>query len=246
MFFYVIFADDVLSFYPAHVLVQIMIGIDRNQTDGIAHAKPPKLKKQNQKQMDKLKPVNSHQELLENIKDKKQTYLLLYKEGAEQSNCALDNLKRIATHFDDITLLKADVTQVRDIHTEYGITSAPALLEFLDGKFSKTVLGCHKPDFYKTVIEHNAFTASNEKDKKTAKRVTVYTTPSCPHCNTLKQYLKKMKIHFRDVDVSKDQQKAQELVQKTGQQGVPQTDINGQFVVGFDKQRINQLLEINA
>ena len=196
--------------------------------------------------MDKLKPVNSHKELLENIKDTKQAYLLLYKEGAEQSNCALENLKRISAHLDDIIMLKADVTQVRDIHTKYGIKSAPALLEFLDGKFNKTVLGCHKPDFYKTVIEHNAFTVSQNEKSKPAKRVTVYSTPTCPHCNTLKEYLRKMKIHFRDIDVSQDQQRAQELVQKTGQQGVPQTDINGQFVVGFDKQRINQLLEINA
>jgi|AntRauTorcE11898_2_1112593.scaffolds.fasta_scaffold00174_18 glutaredoxin-like YruB-family protein len=198
----------------------------------------------NEKQV--LKEVHSHRELLENINDKERAYLLLYKKAAEQSNCAYENMMQIAAHFADLTILAADVTRVRDIHPEYNITSAPALLEFLDGVYNKTVIGCHKPDFYKTVIENKAFTASKTGKEKTAKRVTVYSTPTCPHCNTLKEYLKKMNIRFTDIDVSKDQQKAQELVQRTGQQGVPQTNINGQFIIGFDKQRINKLLEINA
>lgn len=193
-----------------------------------------------------LKAIRSHRELLNQIEGKDRAYLLLYKKGAEQSNCAYDNMMRILDHFQDLTVMAADVSEVRDIHSQYGVTSAPALLEFLNGKYNKTVKGCHKPDFYKTVIEHNAFTAADAGTEKPAKRVTVYSTPTCPHCNTLKEYLRKMNIHFNDIDVSKDQQKAQELVQRTGQQGVPQTDINGRFVVGFDKQRINQLLDINA
>ncbi|HKK10448.1 MAG TPA: thioredoxin family protein [Bacteroidales bacterium] len=193
--------------------------------------------------MNKLKSISSYKELSENVKSTKRAYLLLYKEGTEQSNCAYDNLTKIAEHFDDIEVMSADVSKVRDIHEKYGITSAPALIEFVNGEYHKTVKGCHKPDFYKTVIENNAFTASGDADKP-SKRVTVYSTPTCPHCNTLKDYLRKMNIRFVDIDVSKDQQKAQELVRRTGQQGVPQTDINGRFVVGFDKNRINQLLGI--
>lgn len=195
--------------------------------------------------MNNLKSISSYKELNENVKGTKRAYLLLYKEGSDQSSCAFDNLTKIAEHFDDIEVMSADVSKVRDIHEKYGITSAPTLIEFVAGEYHKTVKGCHKPDFYKTVIENKAFTASGDGGKP-AKRVTVYSTSSCPHCNTLKDYLRKMNIRFVDIDVSKDQQKARELVKRTGQQGVPQTDINGKFVVGFDKNRINQLLEIQG
>lgn len=193
--------------------------------------------------MEGLKSIASYNELKDNLKNSKRAYLLLYKKGTEQSSCAYENLTRIANHFEDIDVMSADVLEVKDVHEKYGITSAPALIEFIDGKYNKTVKGCHQPDFYKTVIENNAFSASGDEGKP-SKRVTVYSTPTCPHCNTLKDYLRKMNIRFVDIDVSKDQQKAQELVRRTGQQGVPQTDINGRFVVGFDKNRINQLLEL--
>jgi glutaredoxin-like YruB-family protein len=76
--------------------------------------------------------------------------------------------------------------------------------------------------------------------------VTVYSTPSCSWCTTLKSYFKQNNIRFKDIDVSKDTRAAEEMVRKSGQQGVPQTDINGTMIVGFDKNRINQLLDIKA
>ncbi len=71
----------------------------------------------------------------------------------------------------------------------------------------------------------------------------VYTTPTCPHCNTLKNYLKERKVQFRDIDVPRDQQIAQDMVKRSGQQGVPQIDINGRLIVGFNKPKIDELLE---
>ncbi|MBU2554283.1 MAG: NrdH-redoxin, partial [Bacteroidetes bacterium] len=71
-----------------------------------------------------------------------------------------------------------------------------------------------------------------------------YSTPSCSWCNTLKTHLKKNGIRFTDIDVSRDQKAAEAMVHRSGQQGVPQTDINGEMIVGFDKARINTLLGI--
>ena len=51
-------------------------------------------------------------------------------------------------------------------------------------------------------------------------------------------------ITFTDIDVSRDEHAARMMVQRSGQQGVPQTDINGEIIVGFDKNRINKLLNI--
>ncbi|HIE15791.1 MAG TPA: NrdH-redoxin, partial [Bacteroidales bacterium] len=84
------------------------------------------------------------------------------------------------------------------------------------------------------------------KDDKPQKRVTVYSTPSCSWCNTLKTHLRKHRIRFTDIDVSQDQAAAEAMVRRSGQQGVPQTDIEGEIIIGFDKNRINTLLGIQA
>ncbi|HDZ41741.1 MAG TPA: NrdH-redoxin [Bacteroidetes bacterium] len=80
-------------------------------------------------------------------------------------------------------------------------------------------------------------------EEKRQKNVTVYSTPTCTWCNTLKSYLRERKIQFRDIDVSADQKAAGQMVNKSGQQGVPQTDIDGHVIVGFDKKKIDSLLE---
>jgi glutaredoxin 3 len=74
------------------------------------------------------------------------------------------------------------------------------------------------------------------------KRVLVYSTPTCPWCIRTKQFLKERNIHFEDVDVSSNQQAAEEMIQKSGQMGVPVLDINGQIIVGLDKEKINSAL----
>ena len=75
-----------------------------------------------------------------------------------------------------------------------------------------------------------------------AKSVIVYSTPACPWCIRVKQFLKENNILFLDWDVSVDQLAADEMIKKSGQMGVPVLDIDGQIVVGFDKEKIKQLL----
>lgn len=76
--------------------------------------------------------------------------------------------------------------------------------------------------------------------------IKVYSTPTCPYCTTLKNFLKEKSIEFEDIDVSKDQKVAQEMIDKSGQMGVPVADIDGEIVVGFDRERICQLLKIEC
>ena len=73
-------------------------------------------------------------------------------------------------------------------------------------------------------------------------KVMVYSTNACPYCVRVKQFLKENSIEFADVDVSADQAAAQEMIKKSGQMGVPVLDINGEIVVGFDQEKISQLL----
>jgi len=75
-------------------------------------------------------------------------------------------------------------------------------------------------------------------------KIRVYSTPTCPYCVTLKEYLKEKGVKFEDINVALDQKAAKEMVEKSGQMGVPVSDINGDIVIGFDKVKINQLLGI--
>ncbi|MFW5852713.1 MAG: glutaredoxin family protein [Nanoarchaeota archaeon] len=74
--------------------------------------------------------------------------------------------------------------------------------------------------------------------------VTVYSTPTCPHCHHAKDFLKEHNVEFQDVDVSSDREKAKEMIEKSGQMGVPVIDIDGQIIVGFDQGRISELLKV--
>lgn len=72
--------------------------------------------------------------------------------------------------------------------------------------------------------------------------ITVYSTPTCPYCVMAKEYLKEKNIPFEDVDVSSDPAKAREMIQKSGQRGVPVIDMDGTIIVGFDRNRLETLL----
>lgn len=73
--------------------------------------------------------------------------------------------------------------------------------------------------------------------------VIVYSTPTCPWCVRVKEYLNSKNVQFQDINVAEDRNAAMEMVQKTGQRGVPVLDINGNMIIGFDKQAIDQHLE---
>lgn len=74
--------------------------------------------------------------------------------------------------------------------------------------------------------------------------VKIYSTPACPYCKMAKQFFKETNVAYVDIDVSLNQMAAQEMIQKSGQLGVPVIEIDGQVVVGFDKPRIKELLGI--
>jgi len=74
--------------------------------------------------------------------------------------------------------------------------------------------------------------------------VTVYSTPTCSWCQLAKDHLQSHGISFDDIDVSVDMSRAREMVEKSGQYGVPVIDIDGEIIVGFDRGRIDSLLNI--
>ncbi|MCJ7450379.1 MAG: NrdH-redoxin [Candidatus Nanohaloarchaeota archaeon QJJ-9] len=74
-------------------------------------------------------------------------------------------------------------------------------------------------------------------------KVKVYTTPTCPYCKKLKQWLEEEEIDYKEFNVAENREKAKEMIQKSGQQGVPQAEVDGQIVVGFRPQKIQNLID---
>lgn len=74
--------------------------------------------------------------------------------------------------------------------------------------------------------------------------VKVFSTKICPYCVTLKEFLKQHDVEYEEIDVGEDEEGRKEMIEKSGQMGVPVLEINGKIVVGFDKVRILELLGI--
>ncbi len=75
-------------------------------------------------------------------------------------------------------------------------------------------------------------------------RVIMFTTPTCTYCTAAKRYLRQNNIRFREVDVSRDAAAARDMLRRAGSMGVPVLDIGGQIVRGFDRPKIDELLNI--
>ena len=76
--------------------------------------------------------------------------------------------------------------------------------------------------------------------------ITIYSTPTCVYCNTLKEYLAKNNIKYQEIDVSNNEKELEKMVSISGQMGVPVIDIDGDIVIGFDKEKIDELLNLKA
>jgi len=72
--------------------------------------------------------------------------------------------------------------------------------------------------------------------------IKIYSTPTCPWCKKTKEYLKEKGFEFTDMDVSGDEKAQKEMIEKSDQIGVPVIDLDGQIVVGFDKEKIDKFL----
>ncbi len=73
--------------------------------------------------------------------------------------------------------------------------------------------------------------------------VKVYSTPTCPWCTKVKEYLQSIGVEFENIDVSKDRDAAMAMVKKTRQMGVPVTEIGENYIIGFDKDSIDKALK---
>ena len=73
-------------------------------------------------------------------------------------------------------------------------------------------------------------------------KVKMYSSPLCPYCAMAKVFLKKNGVKFEDVNVQEDRKAAIEMINKTGQNGVPVIEVDGQIIIGFDRKKLVEVL----
>lgn len=78
--------------------------------------------------------------------------------------------------------------------------------------------------------------------KSMAKKVKIYTTPSCPWCKKTKEFFKKNKVKYTEIDVSSNVKAQQEMLKKSGQMGVPVIDIDGKIIIGYNESALKKAL----
>ncbi len=72
--------------------------------------------------------------------------------------------------------------------------------------------------------------------------ITIYTTPTCIYCKMTKAFFKEHDVSYQEKDVSSDPAAQEEMIGKSGQMGVPVIDVNGEIIIGFDKEKLTALL----
>jgi glutaredoxin-like YruB-family protein len=73
--------------------------------------------------------------------------------------------------------------------------------------------------------------------------IEVFTTPSCPYCTKIKQWLEENNYDYEEHNVAEDKEKAKEMVEKTGKRGVPQTFVGDEAIVGFQPDKLEKAIK---
>lgn len=189
-----------------------------------------------------IKSINSKGEFDRLVKEHQYFLLLFYTNNSETSLTAKKALEKLADKEKDVPIFSINAKEVREIHTRYGVKTVPTVLVIKKGKAQKQVQGALSTDHYSLLLTEAPSRPGEEE--KPGHSVVVYTTPVCPWCNRVKTYLRQNRVRFREVDVSRDTSIADELVRRSGQTGVPQIDIDGTMIVGFDQAKIDAKLGI--
>jgi len=178
--------------------------------------------------------------------------IIFYTDFSEKSKKALETLDLIKNENPEIPLYKVNVSMVKDIHSQFGVNMVPAIAILKEGKLSNIIYGLYDKHYYEILLNNDVFSykkevnSSNklENEGKKQKKVIVYTSPTCSWCSALKSYLRKNNIRFTEIDVASNEKAGQDLIRRSGQMGVPQTDIDGRIIVGFDKAKLDLILGI--
>jgi len=172
--------------------------------------------------------------------------LAFWGEFSDAAQRALAELELFSKEQDGLPVYVVDVQEVPGLHKEFGVRSVPTVLSIENGKVTRSVEGVQSSRFYAIHFSGATPSPTQAKGSAAARRVVVYSGPGCPACGALKTYLRRNRVAFREVDISRDPHAAERIARRSGQMAVPQTDINGRLVVGFDRGTLDRLLGIQS
>ena len=167
----------------------------------------------------------------------------LFIESKECKNCkeVVKNWQEVTSKFkkENIKFFALNLDENPNFSAYFKVEELPVVFMFRNGALTKTL----QADLSKEKIEKLIDDILNPP-AKTGKYpdIKVFTTPTCPYCHMLKQYLNEKGVPFEEIDVSVNQEWAYKMVQKSGQMGVPQMWIGDEVIIGFDKARIDAIL----
>ncbi|MBN1444941.1 MAG: thioredoxin family protein [Candidatus Omnitrophica bacterium] len=180
----------------------------------------------------------------EQVKKEHEVFLVVvfYADFSPNAKRSLKELEEFDKENSGMPVYIVDVQKVKGLHKQFGVASVPTVLALQNGKTVRRIEGVESSQFYARVL-CGAHPSLHKSDKgKKVRRVIVYSSPGCPACGLVKTYLRKQGVAFREVDISRDQNAAERLARRSGQMAVPQIDIDGNLVVGFDKSKIDRIL----
>ncbi len=191
-----------------------------------------------------MRELGSRIEFKQICNNNKVNAFLFYSSNSDKSKEALESIKQIDKDAKDILFYSINAAEVKDIHPEFNIDMVPTLLIMEGDKVKNIVYGLQSKDAYLKIIYDSGTMRVKNNEKEKRNNIVVYTSDGCPWCQKAKNYLKEKGFYFREINVSRKPSEAEKLVKRTGQMGTPQININGNFIIGFDKPKIDMLLGI--
>lgn len=172
------------------------------------------------------------------------TFLVVETEWCEPCKQMVHITEKLSEHFKGkpIQFLKLDLDKNKSFTAYYQMKGLPTVILFQAGVAIETLMGIKTVQEYQTIID--SVLVPPPHVGQTQHTVTVFSTPTCPYCHMVKDYLRQKNVAFKDVDVAHDQSAAMSMVEKSGQMGVPQLWIDDAVVVGFNRPEINRLLSL--
>jgi len=178
------------------------------------------------------------------VQEKHKEFLILvfYANFSSPAKRALSEIERFSKENKQIPVYIIDVERVKGIHKQFGVENVPTVLSLRKGKVTQRFEGVESAKFYAHIFSGMYSSHYKTGKKAVSHRVIVYSGPGCPACGTAKAYLRSRGVSFRVVDISRDPRAGERLIRRSGQMAVPQIDIDGHLVVGFNQGKIERLL----
>lgn len=189
-----------------------------------------------------LQTIDSETELLTALSPERELVVGFFGEFSEASRRGRPAFETFASQEGARPVYLVDVGKVRGLHVRFGVSAVPTVIRVKGETVLQKLEGVQTTEAYaQSLSGAGGATPATGTDKR-AHRVRVYVTDTCPWCTRVKSYLRQNHVSYSEVNVSRDESAAREMVRRSGQQGVPQVDIDGRMIVGFDKARIDALL----